>query len=56
MKKKIGITCLLFTTLMLFTFTACGKGASETQEQTSAGTKQEIPASVKSPKTVNASL
>ena len=56
MKKKIGITCLLFTTLMLFTFTDCGKDASETQEQTSAGTKQEIPASVKSPKTVNASL
>lgn len=56
MKKKIGITCLLFATLMLFTFTACGKDASETQEQTSAGTKQEIPASVKSPKTVNANF
>ena len=56
MKKKTGITCLLFATLMLFTFTACGKDASETQEQTSAGTKQEIPASVKSPKTVNANF
>lgn len=56
MKKKIGITCLLFVTLMLFTFTACGKDTSETQGQTSVGTKLEIPASMKSPKTVNANL
>ena len=63
MKKKTGLTFLIFAALVIAGFTACGKNTQETKEQTQGTkaetqeeTEQETSAALQSAKTLNTSL
>ena len=56
MKKKIGLTCLLFAALMMFMVTACSKNETETEPEVKEPAKQETPAEETASKTINANL
>lgn len=52
MKKKVGLMCLLFASLMMIALTGCSKGGPETPSQGEGETDLEM----KSPKTINTNL
>ena len=51
MKKKIGLICLFFAALMMFTVTACSKSETETEPEVKEPSMQETAS-----KTINANL